>query len=301
MNPQEFKYYIPIYKKKFSNFKRNERLLLDKDGIIARKKDQIIKLFKLDERELEGIGTSSFFYHPCPIAQGAIGYFDNWLENRDNYYLNQFWSQVSWFEHNGQENNNKLLFPFPFHIPSFSDNKNWVSGMYQGQILSVFSRALLLSGKEKYFEMAQKTFNSFKTPLGEKHGFRYEDKHGLWFEEAPKFPPNHVLNGYIFAIWGIYDYYKLTRSKEALEIWQKCIETLQNALPKYDSGFWSYYSINKKLASYNYHNKIHVPQIKSMYKLTGRDIFYTMAKKWETYSKSHYSLIRKKIYHFFNF
>jgi hypothetical protein len=296
MNTGEFIYYIPNFKIKFSDLTGNKRLLLDDAGIIARKKQQLIRLFDLDERELSDIGTDIYFYHPNPIAQGAIGYYDLWHERRSPYYLQQFWNQISWLEKNGYIHQGTLVYPISFKIPHFSNEKNWVSGMYQGQILSALVRAAFLSSDKKYMDMASKVYKSFKVPIHEKYGFMYRDKYGLWLEEAPKLPPRHILNGFIFASFGLYDYYKLTNFSDVFLMWNECIKTLENALPLYDSGFWSYYDANKKLASYNYHNKIHIPQLKAMYNITKIELFAKMARKWEKYSRSTYSSMRKKMH-----
>jgi hypothetical protein len=297
MDLYSFTYYISNFKNKFYDLKGNERLLLDDDGVIVRKKDQLIKLLNLDEETLKGVGNNQYFYHPNPIAQGALGYYDLWLEKKSPFYLKQFWKQISWLEKNGQEYQESLVYPIPFILPSFSNVKNWVSGMYQGIILSALVRAAAITNENKYFNLANKVYNSFNNYLGNKYGFKYRDKYGLWFEEAPKFPPNHILNGYIFSIWGLYDYYKLIHSDEIWEVWQECINTLKNTIHLYDAGFWSYYNLNSNLASYKYHINIHIPQLKAMYRITNIDSFREMAERWEKYSNSFYSRFRKKMFH----
>ena len=69
-------------------------------------------------------------------------------------------------------------------------------------------------------ELCQKTWNSFDLKLGDLYGFRYEDHYGLWFEAVSKLPANHILNGFIFAIWGILDYYKISGQQELEKTWE---------------------------------------------------------------------------------
>ncbi len=301
MRHDQFIYPIDIFKKRFGNFTGNERLLLDDRGVIVRRKDQFARLFRLDKKSLENTGTGEYFHHPCPIAQGAIGYYDLWLENGDSAHLEQFRKQVNWLEENGVRHGDALLYPFPFPIPAFSSDKDWVSGMYQGHILSAFVRAAELLKKGSYADMANKVYSSFAIPLGEPYGFRNEDKFGLWFEEAPIMPPNHILNGYIFAIWGIRDFYIHSGADDVRDVWNKCVKTLVNALPEYDSGFWSYYNMEKKIASYNYHRNVHIPQLRAMYRLTGQENFRKTAGRWEKYSASWHCRIRKKMAQTFPF
>ena len=39
----------------------------------------------------------------------------------------------------------------------------------------------------------------------------FTDEHGnLWFEEYIVSPPTHILNGFMWAAWGVYDYFLAT-------------------------------------------------------------------------------------------
>ena len=74
----------------------------------------------------------------------------------------------------------------------------------------------------------------------------YKDKEGfVWYEEYPSLEnePPHVLNGFIFALFGLYDYYKATESEEALELFNQGIKTLKEKINLWDMGFWSRYDL----------------------------------------------------------
>jgi hypothetical protein len=49
-------------------------------------------------------------------------------------------------------------------------------------------------------------------------------------------PPAHILNGFIFALFGLYDYYRVTQDEHALELFNAGIETLRSKLHLYDTG-----------------------------------------------------------------
>lgn len=79
--------------------------------------------------------------------------------------------------------------------------------MAQGQALSAFTIGYLLTNKEEYIELVRKVLFSF-TRLYNRDDpwFVYVDQNNyLWIEEYPDSPPSHVLNGFIYAIFGLYD------------------------------------------------------------------------------------------------
>ncbi len=64
--------------------------------------------------------------------------------------------------------------------------------------------------------------------------------------------PPHVLNGFIFALFGLYDFYKLTHSEVALDLFNEGIETLKANLKRYDLGYWSRYDLTELFKEYVY-------------------------------------------------
>jgi heparosan-N-sulfate-glucuronate 5-epimerase len=202
---------------------------------------------------------------------------------------------MKWLEKNGIEHKGALVFPFPYGLKEFNEEPNWVSGMYQGQILSCFARAYYLSKEEKYLDFCEKVWKSFDLKLGEKYGFKYEDKYGLWYEEAPKLPATHILNGFIFAMWGIYDYNSVLSKPDLSETWDRCIQTVLNTLGQYDMGYWSSYDLSGTITSY-YYQKVHVILMTTLFDQTGIDTFHHYAKKWAAQMDSRYFIMRKKIY-----
>jgi len=84
-------------------------------------------------------------------------------------------------------------------------------------------------------------------------------------------------------LW-LYDFYKVTRSKEALGLFNKGIETLENNIYRYDTGSWSLYELSGYKAPEDYH-RLHIHQLKALYKITGKKIFKEFAENFEAYLK----------------
>ena len=94
--------------------------------------------------------------------------------------------------------------------------------------------------------------------------------------------PHSFLNGFIYSIYGLIDFYRITHDKKIEKIIDSCFETIKNNIHKYDSGYWSYYDqLKKNLLRYYYQKNVHFPQLKTFYILTNDEIFNKYAVKWE--------------------
>jgi hypothetical protein len=102
-------------------------------------------------------------------------------------------------------------------------------------------RAHKESGDAHYLDAARAAFLTFQRPIAE-GGVAFTDESGdLWFEEYIVSPPTHILNGFIWAAWGVYDYFLATGSRDAVNLFASAVETLRKNLNRYDLGFWSLY------------------------------------------------------------
>ncbi|WP_083242024.1 MULTISPECIES: D-glucuronyl C5-epimerase family protein [Pseudomonas] len=137
--------------------------------------------------------------------------------------------------------------PMPHRHNSLPDG--WVSAMAQGNALSVFARALKLSGEEKYRVAGDLSYQNLMTSV--KDGGSLSDmgdldpslKDFIFFPEYPNTPVDYTLNGYMFTLLGIYDWSKSQSklSSEAADTYEKGLNTLINILPLYDvDGFSTY-------------------------------------------------------------
>ena len=117
------------------------------------------------------------------------------------------------------------------------------------------------------------------------------------FEEYPSLDgkKRSVLNGWIFSLFGIYDYLKIIPDKKIQDIFNKNIDTLVRKLEKYDNNFWSLYDQNGRLASPAYHD-LHICLLFALADITKVNKFNHIARKWEEYSKSSVKKYRAILY-----
>lgn len=191
------------------------------------------------------IGTQ---YQPVGIAQYALGNYERYLQTSDVKYKKTFLRQANWFCKNLAIRKISVdsvfgVWEYKFDWNRYLLKAPWPSAMSQGEGISVLLRAYQLTNDQKYLECAKLALKSFEVSL-KNGGVRYEDDKGfVWYEEYPADPPSHVLNGFIFALFGLYEFYKVTDDSEALNLFNQGIQTLEANLYLYDLGFWSSYDL----------------------------------------------------------
>jgi len=163
----------------------------------------------------------------------------------------------------------------------------WPSALSQGNAISALLRGYQLLGDQQQLQAATSLFEALDLSTSN-GGVKVIDECGhLWFEEYPSEVPMFVLNGFIFALWGVLDYARVTGSEKAWRWWDEGLQTLKAHLPDFDNGYWSIYDLRyRELASSYYQENIHVPQMRVMYSLTGEKIFHRYAERWARFSKS---------------
>jgi heparosan-N-sulfate-glucuronate 5-epimerase len=100
-------------------------------------------------------------------------------------------------------------------------------------------------------------------------------------------PPTHILNGFMWALWGAFDFWLARGDATAKGIFDRGVETLVRNLPRFDTGYWSLYEQSgtrlQMLASPFYH-RLHIVQLRVMSRLTGDARFAAVAERWEGYA-----------------
>ena len=138
----------------------------------------------------------------------------------------------------------------------------------------------------------------------DKGGVLFIDQNNdFWLEETIVNPPTHILNGYLWTMFGIWDYWLATKDEKVRFFFDRCLKTLADNLKIFDAGFWSLYEQSgttmMMLASPFYH-RLHIVQLNILFKITGRTIFKEYAEKWEKYKKNrlfrNLALIYKSIF-----
>ncbi len=233
-------------------------------------------------------GAIGLQYNPIAISQYGLGNLNLYLATKQKDAQSKFLLTADWLADNLVEN--ELGVPVWMHNFDFEYREvlksPWYSGLAQGQGISVLVRAFQETQRKKYLQSAEKAYRALTLELDE-GGVIFSDQNGnIWIEEYIQNPPTHILNGFIWALWGVYDYYLATGSKNAQDLFEKSVNTLIENLPCYDAGNWSLYDLpglnHKNFASHFYH-QLHIVQLRVMYRMSGEEIFQIYADKWQVY------------------
>jgi heparosan-N-sulfate-glucuronate 5-epimerase len=254
------------------------------------------------EYDLSGIplldyhGKIGLQYNPIAIAQYGLGNYNLFRrsllgEGEDPARRKKFFLVADWLCSHLEPNPHGLAVWNHGFDWEYRDTLKapWYSGLAQGQGVSVLVRAYKESGEMRYLEAARRALESFYLSPSEGGVACTDDRGDLWFEEYIVSPPTHILNGFIWASWGVYDYFLATQESAAQELFARAVETLLHNLDRYDVGFWSLYEQSgtrlPMVASLFYH-QLHIVQLRVMHRLTGEDAFAQVADRWEGYLRS---------------
>jgi len=242
-------------------------------------------------------GKIGLQYNPIAIAQYGLGNYNLFQRTGDTTRRDKFLNAANWLVTNQEPNANGLpvwhhQFDWEYRVRLKAP---WYSGLAQGQGISLLVRVYQDTGDEQYLQAARNAFRSFLTTPDE-GGVTYVDEAGnTWFEEYIVRPPTHILNGFIWASWGVFDYCLATSDPIAKALFDRASTTLKRNLDHYDVGFWSLYEQSgtrmNMLASRFYH-MLHIVQLKILYRMTGIDVFESFANRWESYLRSSLKRIR---------
>ncbi len=240
--------------------------------------------------QLDYRGHIGLQYNPIAIAQYGLGNYNLWQREADPARQQKFFLIADWLCSCLEQNARGFAvwnhhFDWEYRTPLKAP---WYSALAQGQGISVLVRAHKETGTPRYLEAARRAFASFQYSI-EEGGVAFTDKSGdLWFEEYIVFPPTHILNGFIWALWGVYDFFLATNDAAARELFSCGVRTLLHNLDRYDLGFWSLYEQSgtrlPMVASPFYH-QLHIVQLRIMHRLTGETRFREVADRWQGYAQ----------------
>jgi len=232
------------------------------------------------------------YYHPVYISQIILKLISSYLKTNDIKYLElaEYYSEALLI--NAHEFENMIFFPYEFtftlHGAGVGEdimNPPWYSGMAQGQGLSVYSRLYEITENNYYKDISKKIFNTFKLPPTEDSPWVVwvDNKNYYWIAEYPVLElTTRTLNGFIFSIFGLYDYFMINLNNNETEfILQASITTIKEYIELYRiEDEVSLYCLKPHAPLYRrqsaFYHKIHTEQLLYLYKISLDEYFYTM-------------------------
>lgn len=233
-------------------------------------------------------GTIGRQYNPIAIAQYGLARWNRHLDTGSAQDRAAFLAQADWLAAHLEPNAAGV--PVWMHRFDFDYRERlrapWYSGLAQGQGLSLLARASAATRDPRYSLAARKAFASLTRGVNDA-GVLFRGDGGTWIEEYLVTPPSHILNGFIWALWGVRDYAAAEKSAQAEALFMECVETLVRVLPRYDTGSWSLYELSPTLlpmVASSFYHRLHVVQLRALAGMTGLSVFSEFADRWEKYA-----------------
>ena len=228
-------------------------------------------------------------YNPVAISQYALSFYNSYeaiTQSEKEKFLN-----CADFLCNYVNDDGGAPYNFDFTMHGILLKAPWFSSMAQGQILSVLSRAFLLTKSEKYKTSGDKIVkfmvSSCKTDLSQlalaNPSFSlYKDY--IIYEEYKANIDSFVLNGNLFGLIGLHDWWEATYDVLSFDSFLKGCRTIELLLPYYDFyGSTSYDLVHYITGNYvnfdsQYAHDYHIACLDALY-------FYTYNKTFKQYEE----------------
>jgi hypothetical protein len=176
-----------------------------------------------------------------------------------------------------------LPYWFDWHVRPAAMDAPWVSAMAQGQALSLFASLYAETGEAEWFEAAERMWETLQVRRddgGRWWSQRVVDGY-LWFDEYPDGSTHMVVNGHVFALYGVYDWWRVTGDEDAAALFDEAATTALRAFGEVRRpGEASVYCVNGCGWSDDYYHRVHVGQLENLVVITGDPRFADMAEQY---------------------
>ncbi len=115
----------------------------------------------------------------------------------------------------------------------------WTSGLSQGTALQLLARAWQRLGEPAYLQAAQQALALFQAPPPQ--GVRVAMPAGSLYAEYTFAPSDRILNGFIQALVGLYDYASIVKEAAGAQLFEAGDAEARALVPQYNTGAWSRY------------------------------------------------------------
>ncbi len=218
------------------------------------------------------------------MAQTAFGWWERHLDG-ESRALGEFLAMADALIDAAEHEGPRMLWRYDVEVEKYARRAPWYSSMAQGQAASVLVRAHLATRRDVYAEAALSALEVLGD-LEDERGLVTRSADGPVFEECPSDPPSHILNGWVFTLWALWDVATALNAHQWRVPFERSSEALQAKLAAYDVGWWTRYSLFPRgdgdLAKPGYH-VVHADQMEVMYRLTGHVEFQQASRRWHLY------------------
>ena len=158
----------------------------------------------------------------------------------------------------------------------------WISGLAQGTGIQAFARGFQLLGEERYKRVGRDALGAFrKSPPT---GVRVKSGNGSHYLIYSMAPGLRVLNGFLQAVTGLYDFAATTGDSRARALFRAGDRAARREIPRYDTGAWSLYSLGGRESDLGYHRLVR-SFLNNLCERTRRTTYCRTARKFLQYQR----------------
>ncbi|MDJ0312972.1 D-glucuronyl C5-epimerase family protein [Arthrobacter sp. H35-D1] len=232
-------------------------------------------------------------YHPVNSAWYINQMLTSFKESNNPEYLDRAIATAKYLINvSATDDRGAIWFPYRFghDVKTLRLGAPWHSGMAQGMMLSTFVNLYEATGDKYWKKMAAGTVKSFDQPKVESgpwftNVIEEDGKKFVFYEEYPALAEEQntqVVNGHIYALYGLYDYYRITGDKRIEWLFDVGASSIRDSFDAYrNPGQASWYSPTEYGRTVwgnpeKYHKGV-ISQLRTLGEITGDVAFWQQA------------------------
>jgi hypothetical protein len=226
-------------------------------------------------------------YDAIRIAQFALHLHERWYIEHNDAARERFLQHAVWLRDHQESQPIPGIYRFGVPWPKYAARAGWVSAVGQGQAISALLRADHIAPARGFVEAARRAAQPFRydIPAG---GVVWRNGTNVFFEEVANATAAHVLNGCVFALWGLWELWVTSPEAWQGEIIERCVETIRRWLPLFDTGWWTLHSLMRTLTGRTQlamlkHHALHTAQMRILGAMFDEAEFTKAAERWTSY------------------
>ncbi len=219
-------------------------------------------------------------YNPTVLAQQGMKRLDSYLETGNKHHLRQARKYANKLRDLSDGGKKRRWQPHWYDLSVHK--RGWVNSNSHGLTLAFLSRFYEVTGAQNRLREARRLMAAFEQRPRHKRWFSdVTAKDYIWFEHWPDGRNDRTLNAHINAMFGIYDYWRVTGDPLAEVYFLGGAKTVRDKLYRFRrKGELSRYSLEGTEGSLHYH-ETHIEQLRVLSKMLDDPWFDKQADLFE--------------------
>jgi len=223
-------------------------------------------------------------YCPTIVARDALVHWNQYLATNEEMHRHEFLIRAHWLvEHEVHIAKDAGGWPMSSLHPDI--RARWLSSLMQGWGISVLVRAYLLTSEKVFLEVVRRVVRTFERDILDGGVSTPVGKEGIFFEEVAVYPATHRLKGFIFGLFGLYDYVELTGDAQIEALICRSLTTLHTLLDEFDLGFWTRSDLLHLQLASPAHFALQTMLLEALANYTGCEHCKALALQWKSYQQ----------------